>query len=170
MDIKQIPNQANKRRGFTIVELLIVIVVIGILAAISSFAYNGIQGRARDAKRQTDLASVLQGLELYYIDTGGYPNCSGGTYQPGLASGYGTLVSCLASLAPKYIPSTINDPLNIGSYQYQYAFGYRKLTSTGFTGDLSDNYILGAKLETSSAPQYEGWLMPDLNYLGGSNH
>lgn len=48
----------TKQRGFTIVELLIVIVVIAILAAISIIAYNGIQSRARDAQRSNDIATI----------------------------------------------------------------------------------------------------------------
>ena len=59
--------------GFTIVELLIVIVVIAILAAISVMAYNGIQSRARDAERVQDIASIQKVLELYYIDNGSFP-------------------------------------------------------------------------------------------------
>ncbi|MCA9336117.1 prepilin-type N-terminal cleavage/methylation domain-containing protein, partial [Candidatus Saccharibacteria bacterium] len=45
----------NKKTGFTIVELLIVIVVIAILAAITIVAYNGIQQRSRDSIRKSDL-------------------------------------------------------------------------------------------------------------------
>lgn len=61
------------RRGFTIVELLIVIVVIAILAAITIVAYNGIQARARDAERQTDIAAMRKAIEAYYVDHSTYP-------------------------------------------------------------------------------------------------
>lgn len=60
--------------GFTIVELLIVIVVIAILAAISIVAYNGIQQRARDSEREQDMANVQKLLELFYADNGAFPN------------------------------------------------------------------------------------------------
>lgn len=69
------------RRGFTIVELLIVIVVIAILAAITIVAYNGIQARAREAQRAQDIKSITKALELYYADKGVYPNYY--TYTPG---------------------------------------------------------------------------------------
>lgn len=61
--------------GFTIVELLIVIVVIAILAAISIVAYNGIQNRAYDASIRNDLATLAKKAELYRIDeaNGRYP-------------------------------------------------------------------------------------------------
>lgn len=61
------------KSGFTIIELLIVIVVIGILAAITIVAYNGIQGRARDNDRVTDMNSLKKALALFYVDKGYYP-------------------------------------------------------------------------------------------------
>lgn len=60
--------------GFTIVELLVVIVVIGILAAITIISYNGIQLRARVASAQTDLHNLQNKLELFKVDTGLYPS------------------------------------------------------------------------------------------------
>ena len=64
----------KKQKGFTIVELLIVIVVIGILAAIVITTYSGIQAKARNAKRQTDIQSVQTQLEAYFSQNGHYPS------------------------------------------------------------------------------------------------
>ena len=66
-------NIKTKERGFTIVELLIVIVVIAILAAITIVAYNGIQQRARNSSYQ-DAASQLQTkVEAWVAVNGTYP-------------------------------------------------------------------------------------------------
>ena len=59
--------------GFTLVELLIVIVVIAILASISIVAYNGIQSRAHDAAIRSDLRNIRTKLEIYKIDNDTYP-------------------------------------------------------------------------------------------------
>ena len=58
---------AQKQTGFTIVELLIVIVVIAILAAITIVAYNGIQTRAQNSTIQSDLSNLVKKLELYKV-------------------------------------------------------------------------------------------------------
>jgi len=58
----------KNKNGFTIVELLIVIVVIGILAAITIVAYNGIQNRAQDTKIKNMAASVGKSLLLERVD------------------------------------------------------------------------------------------------------
>lgn len=60
-------------RGFTIVELLIVIVVIGILAALVIVTYNGIQQKARDTERKTDINAIHGQLEAYQAQNGKYP-------------------------------------------------------------------------------------------------
>lgn len=58
----------KNKSGFTIVELLIVIVVIAILAAISIVAYNGMQDRARASTVQSDLSGAMKKLSLYRVD------------------------------------------------------------------------------------------------------
>ena len=68
------PSSSPIRSGFTIVELLIVIVVIAILAAISIIAYTGIQGRAKDTQRLQDMSTIVRALEAYKIVNGRYPS------------------------------------------------------------------------------------------------
>lgn len=66
----------KKPTGFTIVELLIVIVVIGILAAITIVAYNGVQNKANDAAIKSDLAAASKKLAIFYVDKDRYPKDS----------------------------------------------------------------------------------------------
>src|SRR5690606_2235778 len=60
-------------RGFTIVELLIVIVVIGILAAITMVSYNGIQNRSKTAAGQQLASNVAKKIQAYYTVESSYP-------------------------------------------------------------------------------------------------
>lgn len=64
----------KKQSGFTIVELLIVIVIIGILAGLVIVTFVGIQQRARNSERQTDINSIASQLEGYFADNSGYPS------------------------------------------------------------------------------------------------
>ena len=108
-------NKTSSVRGFTIVELLIVIVVIGILAAITIVAYNGVQQRARDSVRTSDIQAVQKALALYHADNGAYPSV--GTDNIGYA------ISTLSTaLVPTYIKSLPSDPL-AGATNYQYVRG-----------------------------------------------
>jgi prepilin-type N-terminal cleavage/methylation domain-containing protein len=61
---------AKRQQAFTIVELLIVIVVIAILAAISIVAYNGIQQRAKASAIASDLRALDKGFRLFAADQG----------------------------------------------------------------------------------------------------
>ncbi len=75
--------QLRKDRGFTIVELLIVIIVIAILAAIVIVAYQGITAKANASKAQTNAVSVQKKVEAYAADSGN----GNGQYPTG-AAGY----------------------------------------------------------------------------------
>ena len=74
-------NARSSKNAFTIVELLIVIVVIALLAAITIVAYNGIKNRTYDATVQSDLSSFAKHLKLIEADTGVPP--AGGSMRSG---------------------------------------------------------------------------------------
>ena len=63
----------TNQKGFTIVELLIVIVIIGILAALVLNTFSGIQAKGRDTDRQNDIKAVQGQLEAVYAQNGYYP-------------------------------------------------------------------------------------------------
>lgn len=77
----------SPRRGFTIVELLIVIVVIAILAAITLVAYNGIQTRANDTRIRDAAAKFATALQLWAIDHGSTLKGNWGSTTATLSSG-----------------------------------------------------------------------------------
>jgi len=75
-------------RGFTIVELLIVVVIIAILAAITIVAYNGITQRAANAKTSQALTSWIKTLNIYKGDKSAWPaasSCLGSGYLYGVS-------------------------------------------------------------------------------------
>ncbi len=63
----------NSKSAFTIVELLIVIVVIGILAGIVVVSYNGVQDKARTQAAQVLAKEIRDKAEIFYVETGRYP-------------------------------------------------------------------------------------------------
>ena len=99
----------KKERGFTIVELLIVIVVIAILAAIVIVAYNGIQNRARDTNNKTDAISIAKVAEAVNADNGSYPT---GTTDATLTTSFnsGTTAKLPNGIALKYLAAAGTAP------------------------------------------------------------
>ncbi|MDP2918064.1 MAG: prepilin-type N-terminal cleavage/methylation domain-containing protein [bacterium] len=73
-------NHKNTRKGFTLIELLVVIAIIGLLATIVSVSVNNARVKARDAKRKSDILSIITALAIYYDTHGAYPaNSYGGS-------------------------------------------------------------------------------------------
>ncbi len=64
----------KNKQAFTLIELLVVITIIGILASFSAVSLQGARGRARDAKRVSDIRQIQVALELYYNDYNEYPD------------------------------------------------------------------------------------------------
>jgi prepilin-type N-terminal cleavage/methylation domain-containing protein len=73
-----VKKRASLKLGFTIVELLIVIVVIAILAAISIVAYNGIQQRAANSQSLSVMNQWVKAFEVYRANTGDIPVIASG--------------------------------------------------------------------------------------------
>lgn len=85
-----------KQKGFTIVELLIVIVVIAILASISIVAYNGIQARATNVSQLSEIKAWEQAFNVYRADNGQWPSA----LVPAGANGANLVYYCLGSNFP----------------------------------------------------------------------
>ncbi len=69
----------ERQSGFTIVELLIVIIIIGILAGLVITQVLGANQQARDTDRKNDINSIATQLEAYFAKTGGYPQAGPAT-------------------------------------------------------------------------------------------
>lgn len=119
------------RTGFTLVELLIVIVVIAILAAITIVAYNGIQNRANNAAVQSDMEAIVKKMEMYKIENGNYP----------------VNIAAINTISGFHLTNSAYDTTNNNVYYYYdathdiYAFGMRTKALEGYmvvNGKVSD--------------------------------
>jgi prepilin-type N-terminal cleavage/methylation domain-containing protein len=108
------------KKGFTLVELLVVIGIVGVLMAISLFGLQGARESSRDARRKSDLELIRSGLEIYRSDCNIYPPSLGSSLV-----GTGSPVSCAA--ANTYISAVPSDPLSPNR-----SYLYSRLSSTTY--------------------------------------
>lgn len=95
----------RRQYGFTIVELLIVITVIAILAAITIVAYNGVQERAQNARKISDIKGVQRLIEAYQAENGSYPQTTNNPKANWRAADVRTDDDCTnGSSQPDWIP------------------------------------------------------------------
>jgi prepilin-type N-terminal cleavage/methylation domain-containing protein len=108
------------RGGFTLVELMLVIAIIGILATVGIFMLNIARAKSRDAKRVSDIQIIRAALESYWLDQAAYP--SAGTAIP-LGTGVAGVLTqngleALPGTATAYLQMPTG-PLANEFYQYQ---------------------------------------------------
>lgn len=75
------PQNLLRRSGFTLIEMLVVITIIGVLSSIGLATFTSAQKKARDARRKNDLTTVAKALEVYFNDQGLYPADDNSSYQ-----------------------------------------------------------------------------------------
>lgn len=137
----------SKQQGFTIVELLIVIVVIGILALLVVTTFSGIQQKGRDTERQTDIKAIHSQLEAYYAQNGSYPET--GSLDAAFVAAEMKGLDEDALSDPKNTAAGIADAAPAaGTYQYWYtATADGGGACTAAAGDCTA-YTLTARLES----------------------
>lgn len=133
------------KKGFTLIEMLVVISLIGILAALALVSFGASQKQARDTTRKSDLRQYQTSLEMYgNLTSGLFPS------RTTAVSAYSTLCSDLNVRLEPDISCSEDPKVPSDSTYYTY-----KYISNGTSGtDTATDYILWAKIENSSTTKY----------------
>ena len=112
------------KKGFTLVELLVVIAIIGILSTLSVVSLNSARAKSRDARRLSDIKQIRTALDMYYDASSTYPttSCTStplGTGNCACLTSVGwtntSTTNCTGTIFMQKVPS---DPLSSGAYTY----------------------------------------------------
>ncbi len=71
-------SRRNHQEGFTLIELMVVILIIGLLATIVVQSLRGATDKAKRTKAEADIAELKTALDRYYLDNGNYPTTEQG--------------------------------------------------------------------------------------------
>ena len=147
------------KRGFTLIEILIVVAIIAILASVVLVGLGPTQQAGRDARRLSDLRETQNAIELYFSKCGYYPGPAQASSPCGAFSGVSDWAGLTTALTGSGIGvnSVPNDPSSGHTYYYA-------ADSTGA------NYILGAVLENTNNSVFANYTAPSNlgNYTAGN--
>lgn len=118
-------------KGFTFVELMVVIAIGSIMFAVATVSFRDISRNSRDARRKSDMESVRQAIELYRSSTGAYPDTGTGIYMD--CTSLGGSGTGICSATQLYMTKTPVDPKDDAT-QYTYS-------STGTTYQLTSTVM-----------------------------
>ncbi|HRH24899.1 MAG TPA: prepilin-type N-terminal cleavage/methylation domain-containing protein [Candidatus Paceibacterota bacterium] len=138
-------------KGFTLLELLTVIAIIGLLASVVVVSINTSRTKARDSQRINDLRQIRIALELYYNENGYYPPAPCGYDCNGYFSSNTPEWSTLASYLSPYIATLPVDPKNTGTHPWtanEFTYTYGNVGRYTY----SAQYDLTTKFESSNNP------------------
>lgn len=138
-------------RGFTLVELLVVITILAILMTIGIAVYSGVQKNARDLRRKSDLRSIKIALDLYYQNNGKYPN---GVWLFSLAAPSAWITGLDTTYMTGGVPvdpfgQTSGDP-RISTGGYRYGYDSQACGSPTVIYPVDQSYVLVAQLENKN--------------------
>lgn len=139
-------------RGFTLVELLVVITILAILMTIGIAVYSGVQKNARDLRRKSDLRSIKIALDLYYQSNGKYPPSATWLFSGATPSEWITLLDTnyMAGGVPvDPFGQTSGDP-RTSTGGYRYAYDSQACGTPTVIYPATQSYVLVAQLENKN--------------------
>lgn len=139
------------KNGFTLVELLVVISIVGVLMAVSIFGLQGARESSRNARRKADLELIRSGLELYRSDCNFYPI---GSSLPASLVGDDSTSTCLSSNV--YIQGVPDDPTSPArSYIYNSPSGFSYELCASLESDIETIETCGGSSNCGETCNYK---------------